>query len=259
MNGVNNLRHHGRVVLVTGAASGIGAAIAERYCVEGAAVALLDADEVKVSRRGMALREQGYKVAWHQADVSDFAQCEIACQALTSELGSVDTLINNAGVSPKHDGQPASIWSMSPEEWNWVVGINLTGSFNLARALSPNMVEQRYGRIVNMSSVAGSAFLPIVAAHYSATKAAIIGFTRHLAGELGPHGITVNALAPGRIETPMVKSVSDEANEAVIAETPLRRLGQPDEVAQAACFLTSNESDFITGQVIDVAGGWLMR
>ena len=256
---MTNLRHSGRTVLVTGAGGGIGAAIARLYCQEGAQVALVDFDEQTVSELARQLVAAGHVVAWAKADVSNFAQCSRACVELSEQLGPIDTLINNAGVSPKHKGVPAAIWEMDPQEWDWVVGINLTGSFNLARALVPGMVERRFGRIVNMSSVAGSAYLPIVAAHYSATKAAIIGFTRHLAGELGPHGITANALAPGRIETPLLKSVSAEANQSVVDETPLRRLGTPLEVAKAACFLTSNESDFITGQVVDVAGGWLMR
>ncbi|WP_024696256.1 SDR family NAD(P)-dependent oxidoreductase [Pseudomonas syringae] len=252
-------RHSGRVVLVTGAGGGIGAAIAELYCQEGAAVALIDSDAVKVQQQAELLREAGFTVGWAKADVGDYQECADACDRLSLELGPIDTLINNAGISPKHDGAPAAIWTMSPEEWQRVVNINLNGSFNLVRVLTPGMVERGFGRIVNMSSVAGSAFLPIVAAHYSATKAAIIGFTRHLAGELGPFGITANALAPGRIETPLLKTVSAQANQAVVDETPLRRLGTPLEVARAACFLTSNESDFITGQVVDVAGGWLMR
>ncbi|AZE55225.1 3-oxoacyl-ACP reductase [Pseudomonas synxantha] len=252
-------RHSGRTVLVTGAGSGIGAAIAQLYCAEGAVVALVDADAAKVQQQAELLREAGYTVGWAQADVADYQACAEACERLIGELGPIDTLINNAGVSPKHDGAPAPIWTMAPEEWQRVVNINLNGSFNLVRVLTPGMVERGFGRIVNMSSVAGSAFLPIVAAHYSATKAAIIGFTRHLAGELGPYGITANALAPGRIETPLLKTVSAQANQAVVDETPLRRLGTPLEVAKAACFLTSSESDFITGQVVDVAGGWLMR
>jgi 3-oxoacyl-[acyl-carrier protein] reductase len=247
------------VVLVSGAGSGIGAAIAQRYCEEGAAVAILDADAQRAREQAERLQAQGHQVAWCEADVAEFNQCQHACEQLAATLGPIDTLINNAGVSPKHNGQAAPIWQMDPQEWNRVVGINLTGVFNLSRLLSPGMVERRFGRIVSMSSVAGSAYLPLVAAHYSATKAAIIGFTRHLAGELGPYGITVNALAPGRIETPLLKTVAPEANQAVIDETPLRRLGQPREVADAACFLTSTESDFVTGQVLDVAGGWLMR
>ena len=256
---MKDLRHSDRVVLVTGAGGGIGAAIAQLYCEEGARVALVDFDEIKVQEQVASLRAAGHVVEWAKADVANFEECAVACDELAAKLGPIDTLINNAGVSPKHNGAPASIWKMSPEEWERVVGINLTGSFNLVRALTPSMVERRFGRIVNMSSVAGSAYLPIVAAHYSATKAAISGFTRHLAGELGPFGITANALAPGRIETPLLKTVSAEANQLVVEETPLRRLGTPLEVARAACFLTSNESEFVTGQVIDVAGGWLMR
>ena len=256
---MTNLRHSGRTVLITGAGGGIGASIARLYCEEGARVALVDFDEHSVSELSRQLSAAGHLVAWAKADVSDFAQCSRACLELSEQLGPIDTLINNAGISPKHEGAPAPIWEMDPQEWDRVVGINLTGSFNLVRALAPAMVERRFGRIVNMSSVAGSAYLPIVAAHYSATKAAVIGFTRHLAGELGPYGITANALAPGRIETPLLKTVSAQANQAVVDETPLGRLGTPLEVAKAACFLTSNDSDFITGQIVDVAGGWLMR
>ena len=168
-------------------------------------------------------------------------------------------MIDNAGISPKHDGKPAPIWQMTSTEWQRVVNVNLNGAFNLSRLLSVSMVERRFGRIISMSSVAGSAFLPIVAAHYSATKAAIIGLTRHLAGELGEYGITANALAPGRIEPPLLRTVSASATDAVIADTPLRRLGQPWEVADAACYLSAPDSAFVTGQVIDVAGGWLMR
>lgn len=254
-----NLRHQGRVVLVSGAGSGIGAAIAQRYCEEGAAVAIIDADAERARQQSQLLHAQGHRVAWRQADVADFGQCEQACNELAEALGPIDTLINNAGISPKHDGQPAPIWQMRPEEWQRVVGVNLDGAFNLSALLSRGMVERGYGRIVSLSSVAGSAYLPLVAAHYSATKAAIIGLTRHLAGELGPYGITANALAPGRIETPLLKTVSAQTNQAIVEQTPLQRLGQPLEVAQAACFLTCSESDFITGQVLDVAGGWLMR
>ncbi|WP_323613387.1 SDR family NAD(P)-dependent oxidoreductase [Pseudomonas putida] len=252
-------RHGGRNVLVSGAASGIGAAIAQRYCEEGATVALLDLNPHAVQMQGEALRAQGFKVVWQAADVGDFEQCQRACTRFSEEIGPIDTLINNAGISPKHDGKPAPIWQMSPEEWQQVVAVNLNGAFNLSRLLSPSMVEQRFGRIISMSSVAGSAYLPLVAAHYSATKAAIIGFTRHLAGELGVYGITANALAPGRIETPLLKTVASTANDAVIADTPLLRLGQPWEVGDAACYLSAPDSAFITGQVLDVAGGWLMR
>ena len=166
--------------------------------------------------------------------------------------------MNNAGISPKHAGKPAPIWEMDPAEWERVVDTNLNSVFNFVRLLTPGMVDRRFGRVVSMSSVAGKAYLDIVAAHYSTTKAALIGMTRHLAGELGPHGITVNALAPGRIDTPMVAGAPRASNDAVVDVTPLRRLGKPVEVADACLFLTSANAGFVTGQVIDVAGGWLM-
>lgn len=252
------MRHQGKVVLVTGGAGGIGSAIVERYLQEGAAVGIVDFDKARGEAQLAQLRERGLRAAFHAADVGDYAQCEQACAAIRQQLGAVDILINNAGISPKHEGLPMPIHRMDAAEWNRVVNVNLNSAFNLARLLTPGMVERGFGRIVSMSSVAGKAYLDLVAAHYSTTKAALIGFTRHLAGELGPHGITVNALAPGRIDTPLLRTVSAAANAAVVQQTPLRRLGTPDEVAQACCFLSSDEGSFITGQVIDVSGGWLM-
>lgn len=255
---MKKLSHEGRVVMISGAASGIGAAIAEQYCKEGATVALLDVNGESAKRKTEELVSKGFKVAWAEADVSNYNQCVEAYQLLVSAVGDIDTLINNAGISPKHNGLPAKIWEMDPKEWEAVVGINLNGAFNLSRIVTPRMVERHFGRIINMSSVAGKAYLPLVASHYSATKAALIGFTRHMAGELGPYGITVNALAPGRIDTPLLKTVSDEINQEAIDQTALRRLGSSQEVASMACFLTSDDSSFVTGQVVDVAGGWLM-
>lgn len=254
----NTATHTGRVVLVTGACGGIGAAIASRYVQAGAAVCLVDRDAAAGQALAARLREGGARVHFAQADVGDFALCQAACDAAQSILGPVDTVINNAGISPKHQGLPVPIWQMEPAEWRQVVDVNLNSVFHFTRLLAPGMVERRFGRIVSMSSVAGKAYLDIVAAHYSTTKAALIGLSRHLAGELGPHGITVNALAPGRIDTPMVAGAPQAANDAVTAVTPLRRLGTPNEVADACLFLTSDQASFITGQVIDVAGGWLM-
>ena len=247
-----------RVVLVTGALGGIGSAIVARYLKEGMKVGLVDFDAKAGEQRINALRTEYHNVFFACADVSDFEQCQLACQQIEAALGPIDTLILNAGISPKKDGKKAPIFEISEDEWRLVVGVNLNGAFNFSRILSPGMVQRRRGRIVTMSSVAGKAYLDLVGAHYSATKGALIAFTRHLAGELGPYGITVNGLAPGRIDTPLLKTVSTELNDAVIADTPLRRLGTPDEVAAACAFFTSDEAGFITGQVLDVAGGWLM-
>lgn len=245
-------------MLITGACGGIGAALASHYVRSGAAVCLVDRDASAGEALVARLREAGGKVHFAQADVGSFEACQTACEAAQAVLGPVDTVVNNAGISPKHQGLPAPIWQMDPAEWHQVVDVNLHSVFHFTRLLVPGMVERRFGRIVSMSSVAGKAYLDIVAAHYSTTKAALIGMTRHLAGELGPHGITVNALAPGRIDTPMVAGAPKVANDAVTAVTPLRRLGTPGEVADACLFLTSEQANFITGQVIDVAGGWLM-
>lgn len=252
------LTHSGRVVLVTGGGGGIGRAIVEQYARSGAAVGVVDRDPASATDMVDQLTAQGHCIHFAAADVGQFKDCQAACRSIEAALGPIDTVVNNAGISPKHHGKPVPVWQMELDEWHRVVDVNLNSVFHFTRILAPGMVERRFGRIVSMSSVAGKAYLDIVAAHYSTTKAALIGLTRHLAGELGPHGITVNALAPGRIDTPMVAGAPREANEAVIATTPLRRLGQPVEVAQACLFLTSDQASFITGQVIDVAGGWLM-
>lgn len=252
-------RHQGRTVLVTGAASGIGASISRQYAQEGAALAIVDINAQALEAHAKSLQALGARVTWATADVSDYAQCESALTSLTSALGSeIDTLINNAGISPKVNGKPANFWEMDPAEWMKVVGVNLHGAFNWSRLVTPSMVQRRAGSIVNMSSVAAKFFVAFTAAHYGTTKAALIGLTRDLAGELGPYGITVNAIAPGRINTPLMKTASQSTNDAIIQETALRRLGDPEDVAEMACFLTAPESRFVTGQVVDVAGGWLM-
>lgn len=252
-------RHHDRIVLVTGAANGIGASISRQYAQEGAKLALVDVNEEALKSHAKTLEAFGGEVAWSVADVSNYEKCESALSDLTASLhGTVDILINNAGISPKIKGEPAHFWEMNPAEWMQVVGVNLNGAFNWSRLVAPSMVNKRLGGIVNMSSVAAKFFVPFTGAHYGTTKAALIGFTRDLAAELGPYGITVNAIAPGRIKTPLMLTANQATNDAILAQTALRKFGEPEDVAEMACFLTSKESGFVTGQTIDVAGGWLM-
>lgn len=254
-------RHQGRTVVVTGGVGGIGTALVERYLAEGAAVGVIDLDAEAGRLWEASAKAGGAQAAFAQASVADYEACRRAVAALTAAVGPIDTIVLNAGVSPKSpagDGRPSAIHAMEPDEWRRVVGINLDGAYNLARLVTPGMVERRFGRIITMSSVAGKAYLDTVGAHYSTTKGALVAFTRHLAGELGQYGITVNGLSPGRINTPMIATTPQAVNAAIIAQTPLRRLGEPQEVAAVAAFLSSSEAGFVTGQVIDVAGGWLM-
>jgi 3-oxoacyl-[acyl-carrier protein] reductase len=251
-------RFAGKTAIVTGAVGGIGSAIVQGLLANGAKVGLIDRDAQAGAAFEARLAGAGHTARFVQADVRDFNACKAAYDALSQGLGGADILVNNVGISPKTNGRALKVWEMPPQEWDTVVRVNLNSVFYMTHLAAPHMMARRWGRVVNMSSVAGKAYCDIVAGHYAATKAGLIGLTRHWAGELGEYDITVNALAPGRISTPLLKTVPQEINDAVARVTAMRRLGTPEEVADACLFLASDQARFVTGQVIDVAGGWLM-
>lgn len=250
--------HSGRVAVVTGAGSGIGRAIAEALAASGATVAVLDANGNAAEETAGRLAGAGYRAMAVTCDVSIWDDIESAAREVEAALGPADVLINNAGISPKHDGKPASTLEMDPAEWAHVLAVNLTGAFHGVRAFAPAMTRLGWGSIVNQSSVSAKRHLDFVGVHYPASKAGLIGMTKQLAGELGPSNINVNALAPGRIETPLMRGVDPAVNEAARLDTPMRRLGTPEDVAAAALYLTSEAGHFVTGQAVDIAGGWMM-
>lgn len=244
---------------MTGGASGIGLACSTAFLEHGGHVVIVDQNAGQGEQTLRTLGEKHQNVHFIQADVSDFEQCKKAYEQAVSLIGDIDTLLNNAGISPKKDGQGVGVDVMEVAEWDRVVAVNLSSAFYFSKLVTPAMKKAKFGRVVSVSSVAGKAYLEVCAAHYSATKAALIGFTRHLAGELGPFGITVNAIAPGRIDTNMVAMAGEAANKRFVDQTPLGRLGEPREAADLCLYLASRkEASFITGQVVDVAGGWLM-
>lgn len=247
------MRLKGRVAIVTGAARGIGRGIALALAREGAAVAALDLQLSLLDDLVGHVRLQGGQVLPLAVDVTRKVQIEQAVAWVVAEWGRVDILVNNAGIY-----EVLPIEAISEEQWDRVMAVNLKGAFLCCQAVIPAMKQQASGRIVSIASSAGKSGGTLAGAHYSVSKAGIICLTKQLARELGPYGITANAVAPGRIDTPMIRLASDEENEAFRLRTPLGRLGTPEDVAGAVVFLASDEASFITGEIVDVNGGLLI-
>ena len=243
----------GKTALVTGASRGIGRAIALRLAAEGASVAINYAgNTAKAEETKAAIEAAGGKAALFQADVSDSAQVERMVAAVTEMFGTIDILVNNAGIT--RDGL---LMRMKEEDFDAVLDTNLKGIFHVTKAVSKLMMKKRAGRIVNMASVVGI-LGNAGQTNYAAAKAGVIGFTKSAARELAARGITVNAVAPGFIATDMTAAMPEKAKEATLAAIPLRRMGAPEDVANAVAFLVSDQASYITGQVVKVDGGMVM-
>jgi 3-oxoacyl-[acyl-carrier protein] reductase len=245
----------GRVALVTGAGRGIGAATAKRLASEGAHVTLADLDVEGCQRIVAEIVASGAKATAVRCDVSKNEDAQHAVATAIEAYGQLDILVNNAGVLRDN-----LLFKMAEDEWDTVLGVHLKGAFLCARAAQKHMVERKYGRIVSLSST--SALGNRGQANYSAAKAGLQGFTRTLAIELGPFGITANAVAPGFIDTDMTRATAqrlgispEQFQQSMSQLIPLRRVGQPSEVASVIAFLASDDASYVSGQVIYIAGG----
>ncbi len=247
-------RFEGRVAIVTGAGQGIGRAIAERFAADGAAVAVADLNAETAGDVVREIESAGGRAIAVQTDVTKPADADRLASETQAQLGRVDALVNNAGIL-----RSTRAADVSPEEWHLVVDANLTGAFLCARAAYPALKASGHGRIVNLASMAGRATSTLGGVHYTTAKAGVLGLTRHLAREWARDGITVNAISPGIVDTPMVRGSTDEARMAqVLASIPLGRLADPAEIAALVCFLASDEAAYITGTNVDIHGGELI-
>jgi 3-oxoacyl-[acyl-carrier protein] reductase len=248
-------RFAGRVAFITGGSRGIGKGIVELFAKEGAKVAFIDLNEEALSETTSELKEKGYEVYSKLANVTDAEQVENAMKEVYEAFGSVDILVNNAGVIRDN-----LLFKMTDSDWQTVMDVHLKGSFNAARAAQKYMVENKYGRIINISST--SALGNRGQSNYAAAKAGLQGFTKTLAIELGRYGITANSVAPGFIETEMTKETAarigipfEQLIAASVANIPVGRSGKPADIANAVAFFADEKSSFVNGQVIYVAGG----
>jgi 3-oxoacyl-[acyl-carrier protein] reductase len=245
---MNQLDLNGRSAVVTGGASGIGLAIAQRLKVSGAAVALWDVSEAALDKAAEILGKD--QVCTFMVDISDPEQVDSAFAASVPKLGKVDVLVNSAGIS----GPNASTWEYPVDAWHRVLQVDLTGTFLACRAAVPHMLSNGYGRIVNIASVAGKEGNPNAPA-YSASKAGVIGLTKSLGKELAKSGISVNCVTPGAVKTAILGQMSQQHVEYMLSKIPMGRFGEVEEIAALAAWLCTEECSFSTGAVFDLSGG----
>jgi 3-oxoacyl-[acyl-carrier protein] reductase len=250
-----------KVALVTGATTGLGYDIAKRLSRDGFFIVATATTEANCKRIIESFHEEGLtQIRALALNVTQEESVINVMAKIDQEFGRLDVLVNNAGVALRVNGKKSLVVDTPLKDWQQTIDINLTGTFLVSKHAIRLMQRHKWGRIINMSSRAGRTRTILAGAHYAASKAGIIGFTRILADELAPHGITVNAVAPTRISTPMAKTVSNpaEMDARFIAETPVGRLGLPRDVSAVVGFLVSDEADFLTGITIDICGGQFM-
>ena len=242
------MNFEGQAALITGAGRGIGKTIALKLAVSGASTILVDMspviDDVRKEIEGMKR-----KCLTFQVDVTDLEAIYAMVNNIIEELGEIHILVNNAGIT-----QDNLFMRMKPEQWSKVIDVNLNGVFNVTKAVIRSMVKQRYGKIINISSVVGFSGNP-GQVNYSSTKSALVGLTKSLAREVGTRGVTVNAVAPGFIDTAMTQALNESQQEAILQQIPLGRMGDAGDIANAVAFLASKEASYITGTVLHVNGG----
>ena len=244
----------GRVGLVTGAGRGMGRASAERIAADGARVVVNDLDETRAAEVADRLVSEGAEAIGVAADVSDAADVSRLVDTAREAFGDVDILVNNAGVLRR-----TGILDLGEDEWNLVLDVNLKGTYLCTRAVLPAMKAAGWGRVVNISSSAGRSVSTLGGPHYTTAKAAVLGFTRAVAREMAPFGITLNAVCPGLVNTEMVNEVITAAQTQAYADSfPIKRLAEPQEVAELVAFLASDRAAYITGASLDINGGDLM-
>jgi len=245
----------GRVAIVTGAARGMGEAVAKALAANGAIVVVNDININEAKRVSQEIIDRNQQAIAFQADVSNYKQVAEMVDVILQKYGRIDILVNNAGILRRR----GSIEEIDDKEWDLVMNVNAKGVFNCSKAVIKIMKKQRSGKIVNISSSAGRSTSELGGAHYTASKAAVLGLTRHLAREVAPFGINVNAVCPGLIDTPMVReNTSPDEMVAQIKAIPMGRLGTPEEVADLVLFLVSDASSYINGATIDIGGASLL-
>ncbi len=247
------MKLEGKVAVVTGGSRGIGFATCKKFASEGATIIITDICDSETAAPAIKeLEKMGAKAKFYQSNVADFKAATETVDAIVEEFGGIDILVNNAGIT-----RDKLMLKMDENDFDAVISVNLKGTYNMIKATYKQFMKRRYGRIISLASVVGITG-NAGQSNYSASKAGIIGMTKSVAKELGSRNVTVNAVAPGYISTDMTDVLSDKAKASIESSIPMKRRGTPEDVANAICFLASDDASYITGEVIKIDGGLAM-